>query len=110
MKKKHLPRKETQVCRIRSLLLNISDGIEVSNIDYKISEKEFNTYFSALEQTGYIRLIEGKEYYKSSSYIIADLDKYNKLMNNAYKLISKIIVPIVVGMLELTMKTACLQF
>ena len=104
MKKKHLPRKETHVCRIRSLLLNINDGIEVSNIDYKISKQEFNAYFSALEQEGYIRLIAGQECYNVSSYIIADIDKYNKLMNNAYKLISKIIVPIVIGMLELTIK------
>ena len=105
MKKKHLPRKETQVCRIRSLLLNINDGIEVSNIDYKISEQEFNSYFSALEQAGYIRFITGKNRYKVSSYTIADLDKYNKLMNNAYKLISQIITPIIVSMLELTIKT-----
>lgn len=105
MKKKHLPRKETQVCRIRSLLMNINERIEVSNIDYKISEQEFNSYFSALEQEGYIRFIAGEDRYKVSSYIIADLDKYNKLMNNAYKLISQIIVPIVVSMLELTIKT-----
>ena len=104
MKKKHLPRKESQVCRIRSLLLNINDGIEVSNIDYKISEQEFNAYFSALEQEGYIRLITGEEPYKVSSYVIADLDRYNKLLNNAYKLIAQIITPIVVSILELAIR------
>ena len=79
MKKKHLPRKESQVCRIRSLLLNINDGIEVSNIDYNISAQEFNAYFSALEQEGYIRLIANKKPYKVSSYIIADLDFLHNL-------------------------------
>ncbi|MBQ8428682.1 MAG: hypothetical protein IJX30_01090 [Clostridia bacterium] len=103
MKKKHLPRKETQVCRIRSLLLNINDGIEVTNIDYNIKSQEFNAYFSALEQEGYIKLIVGEQPYKVSSYIIVDLDKYNRLMSNAYKLIERLIVPIVVGLLEFTL-------
>ena len=100
MKKKHLPRKENQICRIRSLLLNINAGIEVTNIDYNITKQEFNAYFSALVQEGYIKLIIGEQPYKASSYIIVDLDKYNKLMNNAYKLIERLIVPIVVGLLE----------
>ncbi len=103
MRKKHLPRKETQVCRIRSLLLNINDGVEVTNIDYNITNQEFNAYFSALEQEGYIKLIIGEQPYKVSSYIIVNLDKYNRLMNNAYKLIERFIVPIVVVLLELSL-------
>ena len=95
MKKRHLPRRETQVCRIRSLLLNINDGIEVTNIDYNIKSQEFDAYFSALEQEGYIKLLVGKQPYKVSSYIIVNLDKYNKLMSNAYKLID--------GLLEFTL-------
>lgn len=100
MKKKHLPRKETQVCRIRSLLLNINDGIDVTNIDYNITSQEFNAYFSALEQKEYIKLIICEQPYKVSSYVILDLDKYNRLMNNAYRLIDRFIIPIVAGLLE----------
>ena len=88
------------------MLLNINDGIEVTNIDYEISEQEFNTYFLALEQEGYIRLITGASPYKVASYVITNFDKYNKLINNAYRAIPQIIVPIVVTLLELKMTTS----
>ena len=41
-KNKHLPRVDNQVNKIRALLLNINDDIEVTNLDFNISIKEFN--------------------------------------------------------------------
>ena len=100
MKKKHLPRKNSQTCRIRSLLLNINDNLHISHEDYGISIQEFETYFIALEQQGYITMIEGAEKFKSSSYIIANVEKFEKLKNNLYKIIDSMIIPIVVVLLE----------
>ncbi len=75
-KKKHLPRVDNQKNRIRALLLNINDNTKVTSLDFNISEKEFNSYFSALQQAGYIMLKKGEKEFVSTSYIICDIDKF----------------------------------
>lgn len=98
-KNKHLPRVDNQVNRIRALLLNINDNIEVTSLDFNISIKEFNSYFSALQQAGYIMLKNEEKEFVSTSYVISDIDKFNKLKNNAYKLIPKVIIPVLSSIL-----------
>ena len=93
-KRKHLPIKNSQTNRIRALLLNINEGIAVANTDFGIDKSEFCSYFLALEQTGYILLKQGAEQFSSTSYIILDIEKYDNLKNNAYRLIPKIILPV----------------
>ena len=100
MKKKHFPKNNKQTCRIRSLLLNINDGFEITHEEYKISQREFESYFTALENAGYIKQIKCTEKFKSSSYIIFDIDKFNKFKNNAYKIIEKFILPLVIILLN----------
>ena len=99
LKKKHLPRVDNQVNRIRALLLNINDNIEVTSLDFNIPIKEFNSYFSVLQRTGYITLKKEEKEFVSTSYVISDIDKFNKLKNNAYKLIPKIIIPVLSSIL-----------
>ena len=99
LKKKHLPKVDNQVNRIRALLLNINDNIEVTSSDFNISTKEFNLYFSVLQHTGYITLKKGEKEFVSTSYVISDIDRFNKLKNNAYKLIPKIIIPVLSSIL-----------
>ena len=96
---KHIPKKHNQTNTIRALLLNINDNIKVTNLDFGISEKEFNSYFSVLQQTGYIMLKEEEREFVSTSYVISDIDRFKKLKNNAYKLIPKIIIPVLSSIL-----------
>lgn len=98
-KKKHLPRLDNQVNRIRALLLNINDNIEVTSLDFNISKTEFNSYFLVLQHAGYIMLKNAEKEFVSTSYVIFDIDKFNKLKNNAYKLIPKVIIPVLSSIL-----------
>lgn len=100
MEKKHLPRKNNNICRIRSLLLNINERLDVTHIDYKISVEEFEAYFIALERNGYIQLIEGETPFQTCSYIIADPIAFEKMKNNLYSVIEKIIIPAVTNLLK----------
>lgn len=98
-KNKHLPRVDNQVNRIRALLLNINDNIEVTSLDFNISIKEFNSYFLVLQHAGYIMLKNEEKEFFSTSYVISDIDRFNKLKNNAYKLIPKVIIPVLSSIL-----------
>lgn len=93
-KRKHLPIKDSQTNRIRALLLNIDEGIAVTNTDFGIDRMEFCSYFLALEQMGYIQLKHGEERFLSTSYIIFDIEKFDYLKSRAYRLIPKIILPV----------------
>ena len=104
MKKKHLPRSNNQTNRIRALLLNINDNIAVTNSDFGIDEQEFNSYFLVLQNTGYIALKPGNAEFISTSYVVCDLDRFNKLLNNPYKLIPKYIIPILPTILPLLIR------
>ena len=95
----HRPRKNTQVNRLRALLLNINDGIIVTAQDFGISQKEMNSYFDAFVKNGLISLFDSDKPYVSTSYTITDIDKYNKIVNNIYLYIEKFIVPIISSIL-----------
>lgn len=103
---KHLPRKNCQVNRIRALLLNINDGTEVTYSDFGIDETEFNSYFLALQQTGYIILQDKQTEFVTTSYTICDIEKFMKIKSNGYKIIPQIIIPVLKTILSCVINIA----